>query len=50
MDDRYRSPDSPERGDPTLRVEAQRLDRISAGALGVMQVGLGVLAIRLVLR
>lgn len=50
VDDRYRSPESPERGDPGLRVEAQRLDRISAGALGVMQLGLGVLAIRLVLR
>jgi hypothetical protein len=50
IDDRYRSPGSPERGDPELRVEAQRLDRISAGALGVMQLGLGVLAIRLVLR
>jgi hypothetical protein len=50
VDDRYRSPGSPERGDQALRVEAQRLDRISAGALGVMQVGLGVLAIWLVLR
>jgi hypothetical protein len=50
IDDRYRSPGSPERGDPALRAEAQRLDRISAGALGVMQLGLGVLAIRLVLR
>jgi len=50
VDDRYRTPGSPERGDSALRAEAQRLDRISAGALGVMQLGLGVLAIRLVLR
>jgi hypothetical protein len=50
IDDRYRDEGSPERGNPALRVEAQRFDRISVGALGVMQASLGVLAFRLVLR
>lgn len=50
LDDRYRDPASAERGDETLRAEAQRLDRFSLVALGAMQVGVGVLAIRLVLR
>lgn len=50
VDDRYRSLASPERGDETLRQEAMQLDRYSAVALGAMQVGVGVLAVRLVLR
>lgn len=50
LDDRYRDPFSPERGDPALRTEAQRLDTYSAVGLGAMQVGLGVIAVRLVLR
>ncbi|MEM9998159.1 MAG: hypothetical protein AAF809_10710 [Bacteroidota bacterium] len=50
IDDRYRDPFSPERGDPALRSEAQRLDTYSAVGLGAMQVGIGVLAVRLVLR
>ncbi|MEM8601315.1 MAG: hypothetical protein AAGF99_15470 [Bacteroidota bacterium] len=50
LDDRYRDPSSPDRGDPALRQEAQRLDTYSAVGLGAMQAGLGVIAIRLVLR
>ncbi|MEO1074594.1 MAG: hypothetical protein AAFX41_01370 [Bacteroidota bacterium] len=50
VDDRYRDPGSPERGDPALRDEAARLDTYSAVGLGAMQVGLGVIAVRLVLR
>lgn len=50
VDDRYRDPFSPERGDPALRDEARRLDTYSAIGLGAMQVGLGVIAVRLVLR
>ncbi|MEO0741451.1 MAG: hypothetical protein AAF089_07655 [Bacteroidota bacterium] len=50
VDDRYRNLGSPERGDPALRDEAQRLDTYSAVGLGAMQVGLGVIAVRLVLR
>ncbi|MEM6785110.1 MAG: hypothetical protein AAF624_15425 [Bacteroidota bacterium] len=50
VDDRYRDPSSPERGDPALRDEAQRLDTYAAVGLGAMQVGLGVVAVRLVLR
>ena len=49
VDDRYRG-DTAERGDEVLRQEALRLDRISAGALAVMQVGVGALALRFVLR
>src|SRR5690606_5360401 len=49
-DDRYRTPGSPERGDPRLRAEAERLDGYALAALGAMQVSLGVLAIRFVLR
>lgn len=49
-DDRYRSEISPERGDEALREEALRFDRYSAVALGAMQVGVGALAIRFVLR
>ncbi|MEM1114857.1 MAG: hypothetical protein AAF845_12025 [Bacteroidota bacterium] len=49
-DDRYRSESSPEFGDEALRQEALRLDRLSAIALGGMQVGVGVLAVRFVLR
>lgn len=37
-------------GDPQLRPEFERYDTYSAVALGAMQVGLGVLAVRLVLR
>lgn len=37
-------------GDPTLRPEVERYDTYSAIALGAMQVGIGVFAIRLVLR
>jgi len=37
-------------GDPMLRPEFERYDTYSAVALGAMQVGLGVLAVRLVLR
>lgn len=50
IDDRYRAPGSAERGDPTLRAEAERLDGYALAALGAMQVGLGVLAVRFVLR
>ncbi len=50
LDDRYRSPGSLERGDPLLKQEAERLDLYSLGALGIMQVGITVLAVRFVLR
>ncbi len=50
VDDRYRDPDSADYGDEALRQEALRLDRYSVTALGVMQVGVGVLALRFVLR
>ncbi|HYE96768.1 MAG TPA: hypothetical protein VD962_11215 [Rubricoccaceae bacterium] len=50
VDDRYRSPDSPERGDPVLREEALRLDRYSAAALAVGTVSFGLLGVRLILR
>ena len=50
VDDRYRGDDPADRGDESLRQEALRLDRISAVALGAMQVGLGALALRFVLR
>jgi hypothetical protein len=50
IDDRYRLPGSPERGDPTLKAEAERLDGYALAALGAMQVSLGVLAVRFVLR
>jgi hypothetical protein len=50
VDDRYRTPGSPERGDPRLKAEAERLDTYALAALGVMQVSLGVLAVRFVLR
>lgn len=50
IDDRYRDPESLQRGDESLRQEALRLDRRSGVALGAMQVGLGVLALRFVLR
>lgn len=39
-----------ETGDPTLRPSIDRYDRFSAVALGTMQVGVGVFAIRLALR
>jgi hypothetical protein len=50
IDDRYRLPGSPERGDPALKAEAERLDGYALAALGAMQVSLGVLAVRFVLR
>ena len=49
-DDRYRAQLSPDRGDESFRQEALRLDRLSAAALVGMQVGVGVLAVRFVLR
>ncbi len=50
VDDRYRGTDPADRGDEALRQEALRLDRLSAAALVGMQVGVGALAIRFVLR
>ncbi len=50
VDDRYRNPDSLERGNPLLKQEAERLDLYSLGALGVMQAGITVLAVRFILR
>ena len=50
VDDRYRGTDPADRGDEALRQEALRLDRLSAGALIGMQVGIGALAVRFVLR
>ena len=50
LDDRYRDPASAERGSASLRADAARLDRVSLAALGVMQLGVGVLALRFVLR
>ncbi len=50
IDDRYRTEGTADFGDETLRDEALRLDRYSAAALGAMQVGVGVLALRFVLR
>ena len=50
VDDLYRDADSLERGNPALKAEAERLDTYSLAALGVMQVGVGVLAVRFILR
>lgn len=50
VDDRYRDETSLDYADPAVREQALSLDRQSALALGVMQVGLGVLAVRFVLR
>lgn len=50
FDDRYREAGSPERGNPALRAEAERLDGYSLASLGVMQAAVGFLAIRFVLR
>ena len=50
IDDRYRSPNSPERGDPRLKREAEHLDRYALAGLGAMQVGLGIVAVRFLLR
>ena len=50
IDNRYRDPASAERGSEALRDEAQRLDRTSLVALGAMQLGVGAIALRLVLR
>jgi hypothetical protein len=37
-------------GNPDLRSEIRRYDTYSAVALGTMQIGVGVLAVRLILR
>ena len=50
VDNQYRAEDSAVRGDPALKAEAERLDGYALGALGVMQVGVGVLAVRFILR
>ncbi|HEX8297974.1 MAG TPA: hypothetical protein VF594_02340 [Rubricoccaceae bacterium] len=50
IDNRYRDPASAERGVESLRDEAQRLDRVSLVALGAMQLGVGAIALRLILR
>lgn len=50
LDDRYRTEGTADYRDESLREEAMRLDRVSATALGAMQIGVGVLAIRFVLR
>ena len=50
LDNRYRDPASAERGSESLRSDAARLDRLSLVALGAMQVGVGALALRFVLR
>jgi hypothetical protein len=50
VDDRYRTEGTADFGDEALRDEALRLDRYSAVALGAMQVGVGALALRFVLR
>ena len=50
IDDAYRNPMNAARGSDALRDEAARLDRRSLVALGLMQAGVGVLAIRFVLR
>ena len=50
LDTRYRDPASAERGSTDLRAEARRLDRASLVALGTMQVGVGAIAVRLILR
>ncbi len=49
-DDRYRAENGPDFRNEAVRQEALRLDRASAVALGAMQVGIGVLALRFVLR
>ncbi|WP_420457406.1 hypothetical protein [Rubrivirga sp.] len=49
-DDRYRAEGSADFGNEVVRQEALRLDRYSAVALGAMQVGIGALALRFVLR
>lgn len=50
IDDRYRDPNSVERGSDALRQEAERLDLRSSVALGAMQAGVVVLGLRFVLR
>ena len=50
IDDRYRDPEDPGFADEALRQDALRLDRLSTVALVAMQVGVGALAIRFVLR
>ncbi len=50
LDDDYRDPTSAQRGVESLRKEAERFDHYSGLALGAMQIGFGVLAVRFVLR
>lgn len=50
IDDRYRTEGTADFGDESLRDEALRLDRYSVAALVGMQVGVGALALRFVLR
>lgn len=50
LDDRYRDEASERRGDPALLDEINRNDTYSNVALAGMQVGLGVLAVRFILR
>lgn len=50
LDDLYRDDASPRRGDESLRDDILRYDALSNTALAGMQVGLGVLAVRFILR
>ena len=50
LDDRYRTEGFAEFGDESIRQEVLSLDRTSTIALGAMQVGIGALALRFVLR
>ena len=50
LDDRYRDQSDARYSDEALLDEAQRLDAVSLVGLGAMQVGVGVLAVRFVLR
>ena len=50
LDDRYRTEGFAEFGDESVRQEVLSLDRTSTIALGAMQVGIGALALRFVLR
>ena len=50
LDDQYRDQSDARYSDPVLLDEARRLDGISLVGLGAMQLGVGVLAVRFVLR
>ena len=50
LDDRYRDVSDARYADPALLREAERLDTASLVGLGAMQLGVGVLAVRFVLR